>query len=100
MTAATVEPAAVPAGGPADEERAARWTRVQGMLAKELRGRMRGARAFVVLAIYLFFLTGFTLLIYWLTKLTVSSNPTTPAGKPVFFGLVAFELGLVCFLAP
>jgi ABC-2 type transport system permease protein len=100
MTAMTVEPAAVPASGPPDEERAARWTRVQGMLAKELRGRMRGARAFVVLAIYLLFLTFFTLLIYWLTKLTVASNPTTPAGKPVFFGLVAFELGLVCFLAP
>src|SRR6185312_12960724 len=42
----------------------------------------------------------FTLLIYWLTKLTVASNPTTPAGQPVFIGLVAFQLGLVCFLAP
>ena len=70
------------------------------MLAKELRGRMRGARAFVVLTIYLLFLTAFTLLLYFIAKLAVSSNPTTPAGKTVFLGLVAFELGLVCFLAP
>jgi ABC-2 type transport system permease protein len=76
------------------------WIRAQGMIAKELRGRMRGARAYVVLSIYLLFLTGFTLLLYFIAKVAVSSNPTTPAGQPVFIGLVAFELGLVCFLAP
>jgi ABC-type transport system involved in multi-copper enzyme maturation permease subunit len=70
------------------------------MLAKELRGRMRGARAFVVLSLYLLFLTGFTMLIYFLAKLAAAGSPTAPAGKIVFLGLVAFELGLVCFLAP
>jgi ABC-type transport system involved in multi-copper enzyme maturation permease subunit len=76
------------------------WVRAQGMIAKELRGRMRGARAFVVLSLYLLFLSGFTLLLYFIAKVAVSTNPTTPAGRPVFLGLVAFELGLVCFLAP
>lgn len=81
-------------------ERSPRWVRAQGMLAKELRGRMRGARAFVVLSVYLLFLTGFTLLLYFITKQSVGPNPTNPAGKIVFLGLVAFQLGLVCFLAP
>ena len=77
-----------------------RWIRAQGVLAKELRGRMRGPRAFVVLSVYLLFLVGFTLLIYFLAKLAADTDPTTPIGKPVFLGLVAFQLGLVCFLAP
>ncbi len=72
----------------------------QGVLSKELRGRMRGPRAFVVLSVYVLLLTGFTLFIYYLVRLASSSTPTTPAGKIVFLGLVAFELGLVCFLAP
>ncbi len=84
----------------AGDEQSQRWIKAQGMLAKELRGRMRGARAFVVLSVYLLFLSGFTLLLYFIAKLSVSSNPTTPAGKVVFLGLVAFQLGLVCFLAP
>ena len=84
----------------AGDDQSPRWIRAQGMLAKELRGRMRGARAFVVLTVYLLFLSSFTLLLYFIAKLSVSSNPTTPAGKVVFLGLVAFQLGLVCFLAP
>jgi ABC-type transport system involved in multi-copper enzyme maturation permease subunit len=73
---------------------------VRGVLAKELRGRMRGARAFIVLSVYMLLLSGFTLLIYGLVKLAATSSPTIPAGKIVFLGLVAFQLGLVCFLAP
>ena len=95
MSATTADVSPGPGG-----EQSPQWIRAQGMLAKELRGRMRGARAFVVLTIYLLFLTSFTLLLYFIAKLSVASNPTTPAGKTVFLGLVAFELGLVCFLAP
>ena len=80
-------------------ERSPRFIQVQGVLTKELRDRMRGARAFVVLSVYLFLLSGFTLLIYGLVKLAASSSPTTPAGKIVFLGLAAFQLALVCFLA-
>ena len=81
-------------------ERSPRFIQAQGVLTKELRDRMRGARAFVVLSVYLFLLSGFTLLIYGLVKLAASSSPTTPAGKIVFLGLAAFQLALVCFLAP
>lgn len=97
MAADSATPAATP---PPSGEQSPGWIRAQGMLAKELRGRMRGPRAFVVLSCYLLFLVGFTLLIYFLAKLSATSNPTTPIGKPVFLGLVAFQLGLVCFLAP
>lgn len=100
MTAATAEPTLAPEPGSPAGEPSPGLIRVQGMFAKELRGRMRGPRAFTVLSLYLFFLVGFTLLIYFVTKLASSSNPTDPVGKPVFLGLVAFQLGLVCFLAP
>jgi ABC-2 type transport system permease protein len=100
VTVATAEPTSTPGQSPPAGEPSPGLIRIQGMLAKELRGRMRGPRAFIVLSLYLFFLVGFTLLIYFVTKLASSSNPTDPVGKPVFLGLVAFQLGLVCFLAP
>lgn len=100
MTAAMAETPDAPATMPPGRGDSPGWIRVQGVLAKELRGRMRGMRAFAVLSVYLFFLAGFTLLIYFVAKLANASNPTQPIGKPVFLGLVAFQLGLVCFLAP
>ena len=101
MTVAATEPdtASAPAAR-RPRPQSPRWAKVQGMLAKELRGRMRGARAFVVLSVYLLFLGGFTLLLYYLATAAARDNPAQPAGKTVFLGLVAFELGLVCFLAP
>ena len=100
MTAVGAEPTIAPGPGSPAGEPSPGLIRVQGMFAKELRGRMRGPRAFIVLSLYLFFLVGFTLLIYFVAKLAYSSNPVDPVGKPVFLGLVAFQLGLVCFLAP
>jgi ABC-2 type transport system permease protein len=100
MTASTAEVMPAPEGTPPTRGESPGWIRAQGMLAKELRGRMRGPRAFIVLSAYLLFLTAFTLLIYFLAKLAATQDPTTPIGKPVFLGLVAFQLGLVCFLAP
>jgi ABC-2 type transport system permease protein len=99
-TTADVTPNPESASPSPGREQSPQWIRAQGMIAKELRGRMRGARAFVVLSLYLLFLTGFTLLLYFIAKLAVTATPTAPAGKPVFLGLVAFQLGLVCFLAP
>jgi ABC-type transport system involved in multi-copper enzyme maturation permease subunit len=100
MTAMAAEPVTTGGATPPDGAQSPRWIRAQGMLAKELRGRMRGPRAFLVLTFYLLFLAGFTLLIYFLAKLSASTDPTQSIGKPVFLGLVAFQLGLVCFLAP
>ena len=100
MTAVGAEPTIAPGPGSPVGEPSPGLIRVQGMFAKELRGRMRGPRAFIVLSLYLFFLVGFILLIYFVAKLAYASNPVDPVGKPVFLGLVAFQLGLVCFLAP
>ncbi len=101
MTAMAVEPAAQSAPEQQPEQTPSlTWIRIQGMLAKELRGRMRGPIAFVVLTVYLLFLAGFTLMIYFFAKLSATASPTDPVGKPVFLGLVAFQMGLVCFLAP
>jgi ABC-2 type transport system permease protein len=73
------------------------------VLAKELRSRMRGTRAFVVLTVYLMLMSGFASLLYF--AYAASSNVTTGpdgqvVGKIVFGGIVGIELFLVCFIAP
>lgn len=70
---------------------------------KELRGRMRGTRAFVVLTVYLVLMSGFASLLYF--AYAASTNVTTGpqgqiVGKIVFGGIVGIELFLVCFISP
>lgn len=72
----------------------------QGILTKELRGRMRGIRAFLVLSGYLLLLTLFTLFIYFIVKVAAGTSATVPVGKIVFLSLAALQLAMVCFLAP
>lgn len=71
---------------------------------KELRSRMRGRRAFVVLTGYLIFMGGFIALVYGLFVATSSSNPFGPssrqAGKAVFAAVVGVESFLVLFIGP
>ena len=73
------------------------------IVRKELRGRMRGNRAFVVISIYLTLLSIFTLLLYMAyaasSQSTLSPNQQV-VGKIVFGGVVGIELFLVCFIAP
>lgn len=73
------------------------------VVLKELRGRMRGARAAIVITIYLGLMGLFTTLLY-LAYTASSANVYGPgsqiAGKIVFAGLVGIELFLVCFIAP
>src|SRR3990172_3223393 len=74
------------------------------VVLKELRGRMRGARAFVLLTFHILVMSGFITLLY--TAYTASAN--TPysgfdrqlLGKIVFGGVVGMELLLVCFITP
>ena len=75
------------------------------VVLKELRGRMRGNRAFAILTVYLGLMSLFTALLY--LAYTASSNVDIygpgsgqMAGKVVFAGLVGIELFLVCFIAP
>jgi ABC-type transport system involved in multi-copper enzyme maturation permease subunit len=74
------------------------------VVLKELRGRMRGARAFIVLTIYLGLLGAFSALIY----VAVSESATRVSGqvnvgeigRTLFGGVVAIEMLLVSFIAP
>jgi hypothetical protein len=74
------------------------------VVLKELRGRMRGNRAFAVLTIYLGLMSLFTLLLYFTYSASTNVDVYGPSGqvvgKIVFGGLVGIELFLVCFIAP
>jgi ABC-type transport system involved in multi-copper enzyme maturation permease subunit len=71
---------------------------------KELRGRMRGPRAFIVMTGYLCLVGGFTSLLYMTT--IAAANTTTnqvnggEIGRNLFAGVIAIELFLVTFIAP
>lgn len=73
---------------------------------KELRGRMRGRRAFVVLTIYLALLALFGWMLYLMNERTVGSYLGTAAfasaqiGREIFKGLLILMTVLVVFLAP
>ena len=83
-----------------------RWLRRESnpLLIKELRGRMRGARAFVVLTVYLLLLSCFTSIIYY----AYSAAARGPGGgldmaylgKTVFAGIVLLEIFMVAFITP
>lgn len=70
---------------------------------KELRGRMRGRRGFVVLTTYLLLMSGFITLVYLIYS-AAANNPTGPngrqAGKVVFTAVLAVEAFLVVFIGP
>jgi ABC-type transport system involved in multi-copper enzyme maturation permease subunit len=74
------------------------------VVLKELRGRMRGARAFALLTFHILAMSGFVTLLY--TAYTASAS--TPysgfdrqaLGKVVFYGVAGIELLLVCFITP
>jgi hypothetical protein len=76
--------------------------RMNPVMLKELRGRMRGMRAFVVLTVYLGLMSGFTVLLY----LTVAATSRTlgsaagEVGRLLFSGVVGIELMLIVFIAP
>jgi ABC-2 type transport system permease protein len=70
---------------------------------KELRGRMRGARAFLVLTVYVGLMSAFAVTLYLAystsTGIAVSGSGGV-IGKIVFGGVVGIELLMVCFIAP
>ncbi len=74
------------------------------LLVKELRGRMRGARAFVVLTIYLLLLSCFTSVIYYAYTASMSGPGSASSmaylGKVVFASVVIIEIFMVTFLTP
>lgn len=73
------------------------------VLVKELRGRMRGTRAFIVLTGYLIVLSAFTLLLYLAVRSAVGSDPFIAGrtiGKTLFLGVAAVALVQVMIIVP
>ena len=70
---------------------------------KELRSRMRGRRAFVVLTVYLMLMSGFISLVY-LAYAAAANDPFGPdprlAGKTIFGTVVGLQALMVLFLGP
>jgi ABC-type transport system involved in multi-copper enzyme maturation permease subunit len=80
------------------------WLRRNPVVLKELRGRMRGPRAFIVLTVYLLLMSAFVTLLYVVyvasTNTNFSGANSQVVGKFVFGAVVGIELLLVCFIAP
>ncbi len=74
------------------------------VLVKELRGQVRGARAFVMLTVYLGIMTCFTSVVYAAYSKTASTPGSVGAmayaGKTLFSTVVLLEIALVAFLTP
>ncbi|MCS7070977.1 MAG: ABC transporter permease, partial [Anaerolinea sp.] len=81
---------------------ASRALRINPVMLRELRGRMRGARAFVVLTVYLMLMSAFALLLYLTYRSTVggASSAAGEIGRVLFIGVVGIELILIVFIAP
>ena len=80
-----------------------RILRSNPVMLKELRGRMRGPRAFVVLTVYLSLTSSLTVLLYVLQaeSITRTSTPTgSEIGRVLFYGVAAVELFMVTFIGP
>ena len=86
------------------------WLTRNPVMLKELRGQMRGARAFLVLIAYLFLMSAFVIMLYAL-YITSDANYSGLGGysalpdrqylgKFVFGSVVGIELLLVCFICP
>ena len=74
------------------------------VILKELRSRMRGRRAFVVLTIYLLLMSGLISLVYIVYAASAGSNPFGPqsrqAGKVIVTTVLFIQVFLVLFITP
>jgi ABC-type transport system involved in multi-copper enzyme maturation permease subunit len=80
-----------------------RGFRINPVTLKELRERMRGARAFVVITVYLGLMSAFAVLLYLVQRGIVQDNGsavTGELGRVVFAGVVGIEMLLIIFIAP
>jgi ABC-2 type transport system permease protein len=80
-----------------------RW-RLNPVVLKELRGRMRGLRAFVILTLYLSLMSAYVGVINLLYGASAnqmySPYSVQTLGKNIFLGLIFIELLLACFITP
>ncbi|MCB0141649.1 MAG: ABC transporter permease subunit [Caldilineaceae bacterium] len=75
---------------------------INPIIIKELRSRMRGARAFVLLTVMLLLLAGFTYGLYQFSMVAAGySTVLSPVvGRSLFTGLALAELLIICFITP
>jgi ABC-type transport system involved in multi-copper enzyme maturation permease subunit len=80
------------------------WLASNPVILKELRGRMRGGRAFLLLTLYLFFMSAIIGLIYLAFLASnvnnVSVDMRQSVGKTLFSITILLELFTACFVAP
>ena len=74
--------------------------RLNPVMIKELRGRMRGIRGFAIITIFLTLMSFFTILLYLLQAPRGGVVVTGELGRQLFIGVLFIELMLIIFIVP
>ena len=74
--------------------------RLNPVMVKELRGRMRGVRGFAIITIFLTLMSFFTVLLYLLRAPAGGVVVTGDLGRELFIGVLFIELMLIIFIVP
>ena len=74
--------------------------RMNPVMLKELRGRMRGVRGFAIITIFLSLTSFFTILLYLLRLPAGGVVVTGELGRMLFVGVLFIELMLIIFIVP
>ena len=74
--------------------------RLNPVMVKELRGRMRGIRGFAIMTIFLTLMSFFTILLYLLQVPRGGVVVTGELGRQLFIGVLFIELMLIIFIVP
>ena len=77
-----------------------RGFRLNPVMVKELRGRMRGVRGFAIITIFLGLMSFFTILLYLLRVPQGGVVVTGELGRLLFIGVLFIELMLIIFIVP
>lgn len=88
---------------PAVPGRLQHWRRAlveNPIVLKELRSRMRGRRAYAILTLYLFFMSGLITLVYLAAVNTTPVGGNRQVGKAILTTVVVIEVLLVAFVGP
>ena len=74
--------------------------RLNPVMVKELRGRMRGVRGFAIITVFLTLMSFFTMLLYLLRVPQGGVVVTGELGRLLFIGILFIELMLIIFIVP
>lgn len=80
-----------------------RALRLNPVMLKELRERMRGARSFAVISVYLGLMSAFAVLLFLINapiNLGLTTSVSGDLGRAMFNGIVGLQLLLIIFIAP